>query len=74
MGAEVCKLCRVAHFSFSEKCLHYLTAVQIRVILDSLRESKQPKAQIEAAREVLRRELVMKLNVKQQTPRTRLPF
>jgi chromodomain-helicase-DNA-binding protein 4 len=74
MGPDVCKLCGVAHVSFSEKCLHFLTAVQIRVILDSLRESKQPEAQIEAAREVLRRELFMKLNAKQEKPRTRLPF
>ena len=73
MGADHCNLCGVTHFGFSDKCLHYLSVVQIRVLLDSLRQSNEPKAKVDAARVVLRRELARKLQPSQQMPRTGLP-
>lgn len=73
MAVEHCKLCGVAHFGISDKCLHYLTDIQIRVLLDSLRQKNGPEAQIEAARSLLRQELVKKLQPKQPKPRTSLP-
>jgi chromodomain-helicase-DNA-binding protein 4 len=73
MGADPCQVCGVAHFGFSDKCLHYLSVVQIRVLLDSLRQSNEPKAKVDAARMVLRRELARKLQPSQQIPRTGLP-
>jgi chromodomain-helicase-DNA-binding protein 4 len=73
MGVEHCKLCGVAHLGVSDKCLHYLNVIQIRIMLDSLRQSSEPQAQVEAVRVVLRRELAKKLQAKQRKPRTSLP-
>ncbi len=67
-GAEYCRLCGVAHFSLSQKCLHFCSDIQIRLMLDSLRTSKEPKPQIDAVREVLRRELAKKTRGKQHRP------
>jgi chromodomain-helicase-DNA-binding protein 4 len=64
MGANRCTLCGVSHLGFSKKCLHFLNDVQIRVLLDDLRLSKEPKAMVDAARVVLRQELTRKLQAK----------
>lgn len=71
-GIEYCKLCGIAHFGLSDKCIHYLNDIQIRMLLDDLRQSNEPKAQVEQMRKVLRRILTRKLHAKQQKPRTGL--
>ncbi|KAE9377939.1 hypothetical protein N431DRAFT_435109 [Stipitochalara longipes BDJ] len=72
-GIELCNLCGVAHIGLSDKCLLYMSEPQIRILLDDLRQSNKPKAWVEEARVVLRRELTRKSQTKQQKSRTGLP-
>jgi chromodomain-helicase-DNA-binding protein 4 len=72
-GAGLCNLCGVAHVGVSDKCLVYMSEAQIRMLLDDLRHKNKPKAWIDAARVVLRRELTRKSQAKQQKSRTGLP-
>jgi len=72
-GAGLCNLCGVAHIGLSDKCLQFISEAQIRLLLDNLRQSNEPKAWIEAARVVLRRELTRKSQAKKESSRTGLP-
>lgn len=57
MGVQYCGLCGLAHFSVSHVCPSLGSEVQIRLMLDALRDSPEQKDQIELATRVLRNEL-----------------
>jgi hypothetical protein len=54
---ELCGLCGLAHFGISGTCPHLGSEVQIRLMLDALQKSNEPKAQVESVRQRLREEL-----------------
>ena len=66
-GAEKCGLCGLAHFSISRSCPHFSSEVQLRVMLDSLRTSKEPKPIRQALDDALRRELANRSMRKKNT-------
>jgi len=54
---ESCPLCGLAHFGNLTACPHLQDEVQIRLMLDALRKSHEPKAKVDALVERLRKEL-----------------
>jgi hypothetical protein len=66
-GVEYCGLCGLAHFSISRTCPHLSSEIQLRVMLDSLRTSKEPEPIRQALDDALRRELANRFLRKKNT-------
>lgn len=53
-GVEHCGLCGLAHFGASDSCPHLMSEGQVRLMLDALKASNEPKEIIDMARAQLR--------------------
>lgn len=63
-GLEHCGLCSIAHLSVSRKCPQTATEVQLRLMLDSLKHSTEPKEHLAATKQLLKRELAERIRRK----------
>ena len=59
-GLDYCGLCGLAHFGISSSCPHLGSDIQIRLILDALSRSPEPKAVVDAVGKKLRQELAIR--------------
>ncbi|PVH85370.1 hypothetical protein DL98DRAFT_511838 [Cadophora sp. DSE1049] len=55
---EICGICRMSHFGMGKSCPKMSSEVQIRLMLDSLNRSKEPRDQIDAAKKILEKALI----------------
>lgn len=53
-GPEHCNLCGLAHYGTARTCPHLSSETQVRLMLDALKTSTEPRESIEAARSYLR--------------------
>ncbi|KAJ5569963.1 uncharacterized protein N7459_009393 [Penicillium hispanicum] len=53
-GVENCPLCGLAHFGKQRSCPHLHSLVQVRRMLDALKESREPPELVDAARKYLK--------------------
>ena len=53
----MCRICGLAHFGFSRTCPNLSSEVQIRLMLDALENSSEPRMVVDQLRKILRKEL-----------------
>jgi hypothetical protein len=53
-GAEKCPLCGVAHYGYARVCPHIKSETMVRMMLDTLKNSSEPRYLVDAATKYLR--------------------
>jgi Chromatin remodeling factor Mit1 C-terminal Zn finger 2 len=53
-GVELCPLCALPHFGFARVCPHIKSETMVRLMLETLRQSPEPRELVEAAAKYLK--------------------